>query len=41
MKKAPVLDFLRDNGYIARKQYSEIETLIIRAKALKLRKEEI
>lgn len=31
MKKAPVLQYLSDNGYLARRRYSEIESLIIRA----------
>lgn len=40
MKKAPVLEFLRDNGYLARRRYSEIESLIIKANAQKQRKDE-
>lgn len=33
MKKAPVLQFLSDKGYLARRRYSDIESLIIRANA--------
>lgn len=40
LKKAPVLQFLSDNGYLARRRYSEIESLIIKAKAQKQRKDE-
>lgn len=40
MKKAPVLEFLRDRGYLARRRYSEIESLIIKANAQKQRKDE-
>ena len=39
MKKAPVLQFLSDNGYLARRRYSEIESLIIKANAQRLRKD--
>lgn len=39
MKKAPVLQYLSDNGYLARRRYSEIESLIIRAKAQRQRKD--
>lgn len=39
MKKIPVLQFLSDNGYLARRRYSEIESLIIRANAQKQRKD--
>lgn len=39
MKKAPVLQFLSDKGYLARRRYSEIESLIIRANAQKQRKD--
>lgn len=35
MKKASVLQFLSDNGYLARRKYSKIESLIINAKAQK------
>lgn len=35
MKKASVLQFLSDKGYLARRRYSEIESLIIKAKAQK------
>ncbi len=38
LQKAPVLQFLSDNGYLARKRYSEIESLIIKAKAQRQRK---
>lgn len=37
--KAPVLQYLSDNGYLARRRYSEIESLIIRAKAQRQRKD--
>lgn len=39
MKKAPVLQFLSDNGYLARRRYSEIESLIIKANAQRQRKD--
>jgi len=39
MKKAPVLQFLSDKGYLARRRYSEIESLIIKAKAQRQRKD--
>lgn len=39
MKKAPVLQFLSDKGYLARRRYSEIESLIIKANAQKQRKD--
>lgn len=39
MKKAPVLQFLSDNRYLARRRYSEIESLIIRANAQRQRKD--
>lgn len=38
MKKAPVLQFLSDKGYLARRRYSEIELLIIKANAQRQRK---
>lgn len=40
MKKAPVLQYLSDKGYLARRRYSEIESLIIKAKAQKQRKDD-
>ena len=40
MKKTPVLQYLRDHGYLARRRYSEIESLIIKANAQKQRKDE-
>ena len=40
MKKASVLQYLRDYGYLARRRYSEIESLIIKANAQKQRKDE-
>ena len=39
MKKDPVLQFLRDKGYLARRRYSEIESLIIKANAQRQRKD--
>lgn len=39
MKKAPVLQFLSEKGYLARRRYSEIESLIIRATAQRQRKD--
>lgn len=39
MKKAPVLQFLSDKGYLARRQYSEIESLMIKAYAQRQRKD--
>lgn len=39
MKKAPVLQFLSDKGYLARRRYSEIESLIIKAIAQRQRKD--
>lgn len=39
MKKAPVLQFLSDKGYLARRRYSEIESLIIQANAQRQRKD--
>ena len=39
MKKAPVLQFLSDKGYHARRRYSEIESLIIKANAQRQRKD--
>lgn len=39
MKKAPVLQFLSDKGYLARRRYSEIESLIIKANAQRQRKD--
>ena len=39
MEKAPVLQFLSDNGYLARRRYSEIESLIIKANAQRQRKD--
>ena len=40
MKKESVLQFLTDSGYLARRRYSEIESLLIKAKAQKQRKDE-
>ena len=39
MKKDPVLQFLSDKGYLARRRYSEIESLIIKANAQRKRKD--
>lgn len=39
MKKAPVLQYLSDKGYLARRRYSEIEALIIKANAQRQRKD--
>lgn len=39
MKKAPVLQFLSDKGYLARRRYSEIESLIVKAIAQRQRKD--
>lgn len=39
MKKGPVLQFLSDKGYLARRRYSEIESLIIKANAQRQRKD--
>ena len=39
MKKAPVLQFLSGKGYLARRRYSEIESLIIKANAQRQRKD--
>lgn len=39
MKKSPVLQFLSDKGYLARRRYSEIESLIIKANAQRQRKD--
>ena len=39
MEKAPVLQYLSDNGYLARRRYSEIESLIIKANAQRQRKD--
>jgi len=39
MKKEPVLQFLNDKGYLARRRYSNIELLILKANALKKQKE--
>lgn len=39
MQKAPVLQFLSDKGYLARRRYSEIESLIIKANAQRQRKD--
>lgn len=39
LEKAPVLQFLVDNGYLARRRYTNIENLIIRARAQRNRKE--
>ncbi len=39
MKKAPVLQFLNDKGYLARRKYSKIESLIIKANAQRQRKD--
>lgn len=40
MMKAPVLQYLSDKGYLARRRYSAIEPLIIKAKAQKQRKDD-
>lgn len=40
LMKAPVLQYLSDKGYLARRRYSEIESLIIKAKAQKQRKDD-
>ena len=39
MKKTPVLQFLSDKGYLARRRYSEIESLIVKAIAQRQRKD--
>lgn len=39
MKKTPVLQYLSDKGYLARRRYSEIESLIIKANAQRQRKD--
>lgn len=39
MEKASVLQFLSDKGYLARRRYSEIESLIIKANAQRQRKD--
>ena len=39
MKKGPVLQFLSDKGYLARRRYSGIESLIIKANAQRQRKD--
>lgn len=39
MKKAPVLQFLSDKGYLARRKYAKIESLIIKANAQRQRKD--
>lgn len=39
LKKAPVLQFLSDHGYLARRRYGNIEALIIKANAQRNRKE--
>ena len=39
MQKATVLQFLSDKGYLARRRYSEIESLIIKANAQRQRKD--
>lgn len=39
MKKGPVLQFLSDMGYLARRRYSKIEALIIKANAQRNRKD--
>lgn len=40
MMRAPVLQYLSDKGYLARRRYSGIESLIIKAKAQKQRKDD-
>lgn len=40
MMKAPVLQYLSDKGYLARRRYSGVESLIIKAKAQKQRKDD-
>lgn len=40
LEKSTVLQFLCDKGFIARRRYSEIESLIIKAKAQRQRKDE-
>lgn len=39
LKKAPALQFLSDNGYLARRRYGNIESLLIRANAKRNRKD--
>lgn len=39
LKKAPALQFLSDNGYLARRRYGNIEALLIRANAQRNRKD--
>lgn len=39
LQKKEVLDYLAENGYIARRAYTNIETLIINARAIKNQKE--
>ncbi len=39
LKKAPALQFLSDNGYLARRRYGSIESLIIKANAQRNRKD--
>ncbi len=39
LKKAPVLQFLSDQGYLARRRYGRIESLIIKASAQRNRKD--
>lgn len=40
LMKAPVLQYLSDKGYLARRRYSGVESLIIKAKAQKQRKDD-
>lgn len=40
LNKSSVLQYLSDKGYLARRRYSEIESLIIKAKAQKQRKDD-
>ena len=39
LQKKEVLDYLAENGYIARRSYTNIETLIINARAIRNQKE--
>ena len=39
LKKAPALQFLSDKGYLARRRYGNIESLIIKANAQRNRKD--
>lgn len=41
LEKAPVLQFLVDNGYLARRRYTNIEKLIIRARAQRKERKQI